>query len=221
VLLALDTYRRGKGVKGSLTWTPVPQVVDALDAAFYLAFGAIEPSGARTLLALDVSGSMDGSYIAGTRISARVASAAMALVTAAIEPKHHIIGFSHQPVEVNISPRMRLDDVCRKLAQIPMGGTDCALPMLQARREKWDVDAFAVYTDNETWFGSVHPAQALRSYRELTSIKSKLAVVGMVSNEFTIADPNDAGMMDVVGFDAAAPAVLADFSAPSPPAVAR
>jgi 60 kDa SS-A/Ro ribonucleoprotein len=37
-------------------------------------------------------------------------------------------------------------------------------------------------------------------------------VVGMTATEFTIADPSDAGMLDVVGFDAAAPAVMADFS---------
>jgi 60 kDa SS-A/Ro ribonucleoprotein len=36
--------------------------------------------------------------------------------------------------------------------------------------------------------------------------------VGMTSNEFTIADPEDAGMLDVVGFDTAAPAVMADFA---------
>jgi 60 kDa SS-A/Ro ribonucleoprotein len=42
---------------------------------------------------------------------------------------------------------------------------------------------------------------------------AKLIVVGMVSNGFSIADPNDAGMLDVVGFDTSAPAVMADFSA--------
>ena len=31
VLSALLTYRKGKSVRGSNTWTPVPQVVDALD----------------------------------------------------------------------------------------------------------------------------------------------------------------------------------------------
>jgi 60 kDa SS-A/Ro ribonucleoprotein len=51
----------------------------------------------------------------------------------------------------------------------------------------------------------------LRQYRERTGIAAKLVVVGMVSNGFSIADPNDAGMLDVVGFDAAAPAVIADF----------
>jgi 60 kDa SS-A/Ro ribonucleoprotein len=35
----------------------------------------------------------------------------------------------------------------------------------------------------------------------------------LVANNFTIADPNDAGMLDVVGFGTAAPAVMSDFIA--------
>ena len=34
---------------------------------------------------------------------------------------------------------------------------------------------------------------------------------GMVSNGFSIADPEDGGMMDVVGFDTSVPQVIADF----------
>ncbi len=68
-----------------------------------------------------------------------------------------------------------------------------------------------VYTGSETWAGAIHPVQALREYREKTGIAAKLVVVGMVSNGFSIADPDDGGMLDVVGFDAAAPAVNADF----------
>lgn len=33
----------------------------------------------------------------------------------------------------------------------------------------------------------------------------------MASNGFSIADPDDCGMLDVVGFDTTAPAVIADF----------
>jgi 60 kDa SS-A/Ro ribonucleoprotein len=33
------------------------------------------------------------------------------------------------------------------------------------------------------------------------------------SNGFSIADPSDAGMLDVVGFDTAAPQLMADFAA--------
>ena len=83
--------------------------------------------------------------------------------------------------------------------------------MLRALEKGLKVDAFVVYTDSETWAGKIHPVQALREYREKTGIAAKLVVVGMVSNGFTIADPDDGGMLDVVGFDAAAPAVIADF----------
>jgi 60 kDa SS-A/Ro ribonucleoprotein len=44
-------------------------------------------------------------------------------------------------------------------------------------------------------------------------IPAKLAVIGMMANKFSIADPKDRGMLDVVGFDTAVPSVLADFAA--------
>ena len=75
------------------------------------------------------------------------------------------------------------------------------------------VHSLVVYTDSETWAGDTHPAQALRRYRERTGIDAKLTVVGMASNGFSIADPNDEGMPDVVGLDTAAPQLMADFAA--------
>ena len=65
-------------------------------------------------------------------------------------------------VDVPISAKMRLDDVIRAIERIPMGGTDCALPMIWAGGMKMKVDAFAIYTDNETWSGDIHPHVALR-----------------------------------------------------------
>ena len=67
VLVALRTYTRGEGFKGSMSWSPVGRIVDALDGAFYLAFGAVEPTGKRLCLALDVSGSMT-SAVSGARV---------------------------------------------------------------------------------------------------------------------------------------------------------
>ena len=83
--------------------------------------------------------------------------------------------------------------------------------MVEALKHRWPVDAFVVFTDNETWAGNIHPAQALREYRERMGIAAKLVVVAMASNGFSIADPDDAGMLDVVGFDTATPQVIADF----------
>ncbi len=94
---------------------------------------------------------------------------------------------------------------------LPFGGTDVALPMIYALKRGLEIDAFVIYTDSETWHGSIHPAQALQAYRRQTGIPAKLVVVGMVSNGFSVADPDDAGMLDVVGFDTAAPALIADF----------
>lgn len=227
VLAALLTYKSGRGARGSGAWTPVGPIVDALDGAFYATFPSVEPAGKRMLLALDVSGSMSCGTIAGVPgLTPRVGSAAMALVTAATERDHTLVGFSAakggyggqwgggEPglTPLAISPRQRLDDAVRAIERVPMGGTDCALPMLWATRTKLDVDTFVVYTDNETWAGSVHPAQALRAYRQARGIPAKLVVVGMTSNGFTIADPDDAGMLDVVGFDTATPPVISDFA---------
>lgn len=65
ILSALTTYQDGHGVRGQAEWKPVSQVVDALNEAFYLAFGSVTPAGRRVVLALDVSSSMAGSMIAG------------------------------------------------------------------------------------------------------------------------------------------------------------
>lgn len=220
VLVALKTYQGGRGVRGALTWQPIPGIVDALDGAFYTAFGNVEPTGKRLMLALDVSGSMTMSEIGGmTGVTPRVGSAAMAMVTLAAEKTAHVVGFtgnnrtydSTTIRPLDISPRRRLDDVVRYIDGLRFGATDCSLPMRYALDKGLDIDAFVIYTDSETWAGPMHPVQALRQYRERTGIPAKLVVVGMTSTGFTIAYPEDAGMMDVVGFDTAAPAVIGDF----------
>ena len=211
ILLALRTYAQGQGDRGSLRWEPVQAVVDALNAAFYTAFKAIEPTGKRLLLALDVSGSMATGRVAGSSLTPCEASAAMALLTAATEASTHIVGFAGDMVQLPLTPSMRLDDAVRTVSGLPFGRTDCAQPMLYALAKGLKVDAFVIYTDSETWAGSIHPVQALRQYRTRTGIAAKLVVVGLVSNGFSIADPDDAGMLDVVGFDTATPAVIADF----------
>ena len=54
--------------KKKRSWFPVQRVVDALDAAFKTAFGNVEPTGKRMMLALDASGSMS-TLVPGTTVS--------------------------------------------------------------------------------------------------------------------------------------------------------
>ncbi|HET7622075.1 MAG TPA: TROVE domain-containing protein, partial [Gemmatimonadaceae bacterium] len=94
LLAALRTYAQGRGMRGQNSWTPVSQVVDALDGVFYLAFENAPSTGKRIMLALDVSGSMVAPVHGLPFISCREASAAMALVTAAREPNHRFVAFT-------------------------------------------------------------------------------------------------------------------------------
>ena len=217
VLVAQRTYASGASYRGTATWEPTARVADALDAAFYAAFGAVEPAGKRLMLAVDVSGSMRFP-VSGMAITAREASAALTLVQLATEPGAAAYAFSREGRSIygvkplGISPRRRLDDALAVVDAMPIGGTDCALPMLYAAEQGLEVDAFVVYTDNETWAGKIHPHQALRRYRECSGIDARLIVVAMTSTGFSIADPDDPGMLDVVGFDAAVPSLITEFA---------
>jgi 60 kDa SS-A/Ro ribonucleoprotein len=212
LLVALKTYEQGHGDKGSLTWSANPKIVSALDEAFYLSFGTVEPMGKKTLSALDVSGSMGWGNIAGLPLTPAQASAAMAMLRVRVEEQHHTMGFSTRLVDIPLTKQMSLDAVTKRIAGISMGGTDCSLPMVWAQKNKIPVEVFEVYTDNETWAGAIHPFQALKSYRNAMGIPAKLVVYGMTATEFSIADPSDGGMLDVVGFDTAAPAVVTAFA---------
>lgn len=213
VLVALKTYASGRGFKGSGSWAPVASIVDVLDEAFYGTFGNVEPTGQRMLVALDVSQSMTWSSIQGTNITPREASAAMALVNVATDPLVETVAFSRGLEPLPLSAKQRLDDVLAKINRMSSSGTNIALPMEYAIQNSREVDVFVVYTDNETnTYGARQPATALRDYRRKSGIDAKLVVVGMVSNGFTVADPNDGGMLDVVGFDTATPNIISGFA---------
>ena len=229
VLTALKTYRSGGGFRGSLTWAPKQAIVDALDAAFYASFGNVEPTGKRINIALDVSGSM-GATLMNSNVTAREGSTAMALATLAADPDTtDTIAFTaggwtapgegrgwfrHGGItELGLSTRRRMDDIVNETARLPFGATDCALPMVWAMAQKKVYDAFVIYTDNETWAGNVQPMDALRTYRAQVNREARLIVVGMTSTGFTIADPEDKGCLDVVGFDSSAPSLISNFIA--------
>lgn len=201
-------------------WETESVIADALDEGFHKAFKSVVPANKRTMLAIDVSGSM-GALANGLDLSCAQVSAAMAMTIARTEPAHIIRGFTSDSygyrnsglTDLGISARTDLATAMRNVQRHNWGGTDCSLPMTWALANKVEVDTFVVITDNDTWAGNIHPFQALKEYRRKTGIDARMAVLGVQATEFTIADPSDAGMMDFVGFDSNAPRVLADFSA--------
>lgn len=212
ILLALHTYKQGKGDKGSLTWNPDPNIVHALDNAFGLAFQNVSPSGRRFYLGCDVSGSMWGGRINRTNISAGYAAAAMSLITTRTEGFTYTAAFDTAMHPFTVHKGTSLDHLADMMRKLPWSGTDCALPMLDAAAKRIPVDVFVIYTDNETAHGRTHPFQALEQYRQKMGIPAKLVVVGMTATNFSIANQDDPGMLDVVGLDSNTPAAISEFA---------
>ena len=223
VLIASLTYGAGKSTRADTTWQPIQQISTALEDAFNLSFQEVPETGARYYIGLDVSSSMgwgEGSssgYLTDTGmlnvpgLSPRVASGAMAMSILRREKNVHVAAFSHVMADLPLTARDSLADVTAKISGLPFGNTDCALPMLDAANREIPVDVFIIYTDNETWHGKVHPVEALQHYRKQMGIQAKLIVCAMTSTGFSIADPNDGGMLDVVGFDANVPSIIHQF----------
>jgi 60 kDa SS-A/Ro ribonucleoprotein len=212
-LVAQRTYNSGHGMRGSLSWTVEPRIASALEQAFYGSFGTVQSTGQRVMVALDVSGSMCCPINGTPVLTARDAAAAMSMVVLRTEPSVIVRGFCHTFVDLPITAEDSLEQVIHKTSRLPFGGTDCALPMVYATREALLVDTFIVYTDSETYSPHQSPVDALTEYRRKSGIDAKLIVVGMSSNGFSIADPSDRGMLDVVGFDTNAPGIMSEFMA--------
>lgn len=214
ILAAQVTYASGKGARGDGQWAPVPSVVDALNQAFYAAFANVRATGKNIVLGIDVSGSMAGTRVNGLpNLECRQAAGAMALVTMATEKVVTPMAFDTKSYPLALSAKQRLDDVVKVLEKTGGGGTNCALPIQYAIDNKVEADAIVIYTDSETWYGSKHPAQAMGEYRAKSGIAAKLVVVAMASNRFTVGDTGDPLTLNVVGFDASVPDVIAQFLA--------
>lgn len=212
VFVAQMTYASGRGLRSDKTWAPVGKIVDALDAAFYTAFGNVDPIPGYMLIALDTSGSMQSGAMMGVPgITPARAQAVLALVTVATSPDVEVIGFDTDVVPIALTARQRIDDAYRISALAHGHGTDASLPMTWATQNKRRVDAFIVSTDGQTWAGHRHPQQALDQHRERMGVRSRLANLAMVANEFTVAAPDDPGVLEFVGFDSAAPQLISDF----------
>ena len=210
VLLALYTYKSGAGILGSLTWTPVPEIVAALDDAFHRSFSAVVPSGRRFVVAIDVSGSMAWTTVLGSPcITPRVAAAALALQLLRTEPRAVPVAFDSEIVPLKLHKSMSLTEAIQAMEGLPFGRTYCDKPMVWAMYNKIAADVFVVITDCET-LGK--PARALREYRRVLRIPARLAVISMTAGGSTLADPDDAGMMDMTGFDASGPEILRQFA---------
>lgn len=219
ILAAMKTYGAGQGVRGTNTWSVNNTIVDALDSAFYGTFQNVVPTGKRAMMAIDCSGSMASATVSGIpNLSAREAVAAMALVAARTDPGYEFYGFCNRLTKLNVDPSMKIDQVVKVINRSDWGSTDCSAPMNWAYDNKVAFDAFTIWTDNDTGTGryysgnvSMQPSVRLKQYRNQMGIPTKMIVCATQAYDYSIADPQDSGMIDIVGFDANVPNFINDF----------
>lgn len=221
---ALSFYKTG--ANRNLQWKPNQAVLRGLEEGFYKSFGHVESTGLNFMLGIDVSGSMDSHisdkpsiYTYNMRSSTRSelpityaeAAAVMAMVTYRTEPFSVAYGFNHQLQDLGINATDSLETVSRKTHLGSFGSTNPAALFEKATRDKIPVDVFVVYTDGEINTGG-HPALKLREYRQKMGRNAKFVMVAMTPTGFTMADPEDPGMIDFVGFDQSMPQAIAAFA---------
>ena len=210
LLLALMTYKSGRSFRGTATWKPIGRISSALEDAFYLSFGNVVPTNKRIMYGLDVSSSMQSGGVLGSdQLKPCEVTAAMSMVLVRTEPDHMVMAFAGSFIDIGITPKTSLTEAIKK-ASFYNGSTDCSVPINYAIKNKLPIDAFVIYTDNETWAGQNHPMQALKEYQQKLGIPAKLISVATSSTEITIAEQSPF-TMNVLGFDAAAPHIINDF----------
>lgn len=213
--VAQRTYQEGRGIRGSLTWTPEQRIVTALEEAFYASFGLVEPTNKRVMIGLDVSGSMTSTYGAALMgipgFSPMEAETVMSMFYVRTEPNTVVFGFDDKLRRINIDKNTSFKEAYREVrGNGRFGSTNPSLLFSSAQKMKIPVDLFMVFTDNECNTG-VHSFQALKSYRAAMKVNSALVVNAMTATPYSIAEPQDPKMLDVIGFDTNVPQVIKEI----------
>jgi hypothetical protein len=218
VLVASKVYKNGHGDLGSLSWVPNSFIVNAFTQLFQLSYGTITPTGQSIMVAVDVSGSMSSAVLGSKVLTCRDASIAMALLYLETEKNVSVVGFSAGLTDMSgpssrnqLRRGMTIDQGLAATNGMAFSSTDCVLPILHAIKHNLKFDAFIVLTDNETYAPNEHPQSALVRYRQLMGTETKLIVIGMTGNCFTIVDPNDRKTLNLAGFDTSTPEIASMF----------
>ena len=212
LLVAMKVYGSGKGFRGSLAWEAEPQIMAALDRAYLASFGALPRLEVPTLVGVDVSGSMGQRLPEHGGLALHEAAACVSIALGAMNPGTAVRAFDHRdrifPVDVL---GRRTDDVYRELAAVGGGGTDLSIPVRHALGLAVRPRLLVILTDNETWAGHTHCDQAWIAYRREVP-DARLVVASMVANRIAAFDDAGGSVLQIAGFDAGLPNVVASFA---------
>lgn len=88
------------------------------------------------------------------------------------------------------------------------GATDASVANDWAINNKFKANVICFWTDNESWAGKKHPAQALRQYRRQVNPDAKAVYITLTPYNITLVDPQDHNSWDLAGFDPGIPRLI-------------
>lgn len=206
VLLAMTTYASGVSFRGDTTWTPSEAILEALDDAFYGTFGNVPAIGKETILAVDSSASM-GSRMHDSALTYRQAAAALAMIAAHADHSCTILCFDTTIKEVKLRPTMRLDAVTKAMS-FAGSGTYTALVPQAIVANQLPCEVLCWYTDGET---ASKDTMGLLDHLRHKGLQRSVAYAMTPTSRGLLRDAPD-WCLNVVGFDAAAPALATMFA---------
>lgn len=215
--MASKVYNAGRGMRGSLSWTVNPRIGDALEQAYFDAFGNVPVTGKKMIIAVDDSGSMTfGNVSSLPDTTVAEAAAAMALVNYRVEPNAILVGFANNIRELNVSKtKGSIRDISKHIGS--GGGTDTTLPVKYAMKKDLNVDAIVSYTDNVTWgagsmygWGNGHLTEWVNKYEKKYG-RTRFVNCAMSPNRFTDSDPTNPAMFEIAGLDSNTPTIISEI----------
>lgn len=201
----------GDGVPGA--------VRDALHDAMEIAIGNVPRIEGTVWIFPDVSGSMHNP-VTGQRGSAsskvRCVDVA-ALIAASIlrtNPQARVVPFSDSLPRIELEPRDTVLTNAKRLASLPAGGTNCALPLARLNRIGAGGDLVVYVSDNESWIdtGRGVETDTLREWRAFKrwNPHARMVCIDLTPNRTTQA-PENVDVLNVGGFSDAVFDVIANF----------
>lgn len=191
------------------------QLEDALMSLHLASFKTVPTTGKRYLVAVDVRSPMAHSKTAGlSALTPAEASGILLQALTSTEPAVTALAFSARGmVDLEVNNKMTLADIRARMRETPMGPVSAALPLRWAQELRRSYDLFLICTDTQTQPGDTHPAEALKEYRRALNLpQARLVTCAMCSRGFSLAPPDEFGMLDIAGFDVNVLRIVQDFA---------
>jgi 60 kDa SS-A/Ro ribonucleoprotein len=129
---------------------------DALEQAMEIATANVPALPGRTVVAIDISGSMHApvtGYRTGSTSTTTCLDAAAVLAAAVLRrnPDAVVMPFHTKVSRIKLAANESIAGTASRLRELPSGGTDCSVVLKELNRKRERADTVIFFSDNESW----------------------------------------------------------------------